>query len=154
MTRISYQGLIGIALVLAFVTLSNVFEVRTSADEKSNVAEQDARIKLIGTWKLEKAENAGSPSGIGTRLKMFNGTHWCVIQPDAAGKIVFLHGGTYEFDGTDLKTKTDFAGELTESFIGTKGTVKLEIDGDTLRQIDPNGVFNETWSRVKNPNAK
>ena len=145
--------MIGIALVLAFVTLSNVFDVRTSADEKSNVAEKDVRIKLIGSWKLEKAENPGSPSGIGTRLKMFNGTHWFVIQPDAAGKIVFLHGGTYEFDGTDLKTKTDFAGEPTETFIGKKGTVKLEIDGDTLRQIDPNGVFNETWSRVKNPTA-
>ena len=154
MTRISNRGLIGLALLLPFFTLSNVFEAQTSADEKSNVAEQDAITKLIGTWKLEKAENPGSPSGIGTRLKMFNGTHWCVIQPDEAGKIVFLHGGTYEFDGSDLKTKTDFAGELTETFIGTKGTVKLEIDGDTLRQIDPNGVFNETWRRVKRPVAK
>ena len=121
MTRISHRRLIGIALVLSFFTLSNVFEARTSADEKSKVAEQDPSTKLIGTWKLEKAENPGSPSVIGTRLKMFNGTHWCVIQPDAAGKIVFLHGGTYEFNGTDLKTKTDFAGELTESFIGKKG---------------------------------
>lgn len=153
MTRISYQGLIGIALVLVFVTLSNVFEVRTSADEKSKPAEQDPS-RLIGTWKLEKAKTPGSPSGIGTRLKMFNGTHWCVIQPDAAGKIVFIHGGTYEFVGTDLKTKTDFAGELTETFIGTTGTFKIELEGDTLRQIDPIGVFDETWSRVKNPNAK
>ena len=27
--------------------------------------------KLIGTWKLEEAVRPGSPSGIGTRLKLF-----------------------------------------------------------------------------------
>jgi hypothetical protein len=159
MKRTNHRCLAGIALVLALFTLSNVFEARTSADEKSadeksKTAELDPSAQLIGTWKLEKAENPGSPSGIGTRLKMFNGTHWCVIQPDEAGKIVFLHGGTYEFNGVELKTTTDFAGALTESFIGKKGSLKLEIDGDTLRQIDPNGVFNETWRRVKNPGAK
>jgi hypothetical protein len=43
---------------------------------------------------------------------------------------------------------------MTESFIGKKGSVKLEIDGDILRQIDPNGVFNETWRRVENRSQK
>jgi hypothetical protein len=154
MTPISHRLLIGIVLILLLFTLPNIFEARTSANEISKIWEQDPGTKLIGTWKLEKAENPGSPSGIGTRLRMFNGTHWCVIQPDEAGKIVFFHGGTYEFNGTDLKTKTDFAGELTESFIGRKRSFKLEIDGDTLRQVDPNGIFNETWRRVENPNAR
>ncbi len=144
--------LFAIGLVVSVFTVLNLFEAPTSADDKLKTAEQNA--KLIGTWKLEKAENPGSPSGIGTRLKMFSGTHWCVIQPDEAGKIVFHHGGTYEFDGAELKTTTDFAGEQTVSFVGRKGSVKLELDGDTLRQSDPNGVFNETWRRVKNPNAK
>ncbi|MEQ1831030.1 MAG: hypothetical protein ABL921_34100 [Pirellula sp.] len=151
MTRIRYRHLIGLALLLPFFTLSNVFEAPTSADEKSNVVEQSASTKLIGTWKLEKAENPGSPSGIGTRLKMFTGTHWCVIQPDAAGKIVFLHGGTYEFDGSDLKTTTDFAGDKTSMLLGKAGSVKLEIEGDVLKQIDPKGVYNETWRRVTKP---
>jgi len=153
MIRRSHYRLIGIALVVSLFAFPGVFQTRTSADEKSKPAEQDPS-RLIGTWKLEKAKTPGSPSGIGTRLKMFNGTHWCVVQPDAAGKIVFIHGGTYEFVGTDLKTKTDFAGELTETFIGTTGTFKIELEGDTLRQIDPNGVFDETWSRVKNPATK
>jgi|GEM_PF-2165460 len=85
MFRKSHHCLLGIALGLSLFTLSNVFEIRTSADEKSKVAEQDPNAKLIGTRELKKAENPGSPSGIGTRLKMFNGTHWCVIQPDEAG---------------------------------------------------------------------
>ena len=153
MRRNQIQLLLSISLIAFIVTLSILQAARTDADERAN-AKQETATKLVGTWKLEKAENPGSPSGIGTRLKMFNGTHWCVIQPDDAGKIVFLHGGTYEFDGAELKTKTDFAGELTETFIGTKGAVKLEIEGDVLKQIDPKGIFNETWSRIKKPDAK
>ncbi len=149
MARIRNQSHLSVALIALVVTIFNLPTDSISAEEQSNNSKQQTVQKLIGTWKLEKAENPGSPSGIGTRLKMFNGTHWCVIQPDAAGKIVFLHGGTYKFDGAELKTKTDFAGELTETFIGTNGMVSLEIKGDVLKQIDPNGVFNETWRRVK-----
>ena len=149
MARIRNQLLLGVALITVVVTLSNLPTESISAEEQLDISKQQFTQKLIGTWKLEKAENPGSPSGIGTRLKMFNGTHWCVIQPDTAGKIVFLHGGTYLFNGAELKTKTDFAGELTETFIGTTGMVKLEIEGDVLKQIDPNGVFDETWRRVK-----
>lgn len=106
--------------------------------------------KLIGTWKLEEAINPGSPSGIGSRLKLFTGTHWCVIQPDpSSGEIVFQHGGTYEVNGDQVTTKTDFAGESTKGMIGGSGVVTLKVDGDTMIQIDPKGVFNETWKRVK-----
>ena len=106
--------------------------------------------KLIGTWKLEEASTPGSPSGVGTRLKLFTGTHWCVIQPNPdSGEIVFLHGGTYQVAGDQVTTKTDFAGERTKGMIGGSGVVTLKVDGDTMIQIDPKGVFNETWKRVK-----
>ena len=147
---ISIRNLTLFALaILAALTVANFNLRRTSADDQSSASKQESVTKLIGTWKLEKAKNPGSPSGIGTRLKMFTGTHWCVLQPDEEGKIIFLHGGTYEFNGSDIKTETHFAGELTESFIGNSGTAKLEIEGDMLKQIDPNGVFDETWRRVK-----
>src|SRR5215204_5123954 len=62
-------------------------------------APQALASRIIGTWKLEEASTPGSPSGIGTRLKLFTGTHWCVIQPDPkSGEIVFQHGGRYELD--------------------------------------------------------
>ncbi len=154
MPRNSYRNWFGLALILLLFAVSNTAETQTTADEESDNAKEDATTELIGTWQLEKAEVPGAPSGIGTRLKIFNETHWCVIQPDETGNIVFVHGGTYEFDGTELKTKTDFAGDLTGSLIGTNTTVKIELDGDTHRQIDPNGVFNETWIRVKLPNPK
>jgi hypothetical protein len=106
--------------------------------------------QLIGTWKLEEAAEPGSPSGVGTRLKLFTGTHWCVIQPDTdSGVIVFQHGGRYELDGDDVKVSRDFAGESTKEMIGSSGKFKITIDGDTMKQIDPEGVFNETWKRVK-----
>jgi hypothetical protein len=106
--------------------------------------------KLIGTWKLAEASTPGSPSGIGTRLKLFTGTHWCVVQPDPnSGEIVFQHGGRYTLEGDKVKTSTDFAGDSTKSMIGRPGTFTIQIDGDTMKQTDAQGVFNETWKRVK-----
>src|SRR5437867_1598966 len=114
------------------------------------VAADDVAGKLIGTWKLEEASTPGSPSGIGTRLKLFTGTHWCVIQPDPnSGEIVFQHGGRYTLEGGRVKTTTDFAGASTKSMIGRPGTFTIQIDGDTMKQTDAQGVFNETWKRVK-----
>jgi hypothetical protein len=113
-------------------------------------APQTLGAKLVGTWKLEEASTPGSPSGVGTRLKLFTGTHWCVIQPDPkSGEIVFQHGGRYELDGDKMKTKTDFAGESTKAMIGQSGTLTIKVDGDTMTQADADGVFNETWKRVK-----
>jgi hypothetical protein len=112
--------------------------------------QQTLATKLVGTWKLEEASNPGSPSGIGTRLKLFTGTHWCVIQPDPkSGEIVFQHGGRYELDGSKMKTTTDFAGESTKTLIGRNGTLTIKIAGDTMTQSDADGVYNETWKRVK-----
>jgi hypothetical protein len=113
-------------------------------------APQTLTAKLVGTWKLEEASTPGSPSGVGARLKLFTGTHWCVIQPDStSGEIVFQHGGRYELDGDKMKTKTDFAGEKTKALIGHSGTYTIKVDGDTMTQADADGVFNETWKRVK-----
>lgn len=81
---------------------------------------------------------------------MFTGTHWCVIQPDPkTGVIVFQHGGRYELDGDTMKTTRDFAGESTKALIGGTGKLKIEIESDTMKQADSEGVYNETWKRVK-----
>lgn len=105
---------------------------------------------LIGAWQLKTAKNPGSPSGIGTRLKLFTGTHFCVIQPDPkSGKIVFQHGGHYSFDGSVLNETIDFAGDSTASLIGMTFKLKLKITNDSLEQIDADGVLNETWERTK-----
>jgi hypothetical protein len=115
-------------------------------DEQPN---QLAR-ELIGTWTLTEASTPGSPSGVGTRLKFFTGTHWCIIQPDPkSGVIVFQHGGRYVVEGNKVQTTREFAGESTKSMIGGNKTLTIEIEGDTMRQVDADGVFNETWKRVK-----
>ncbi len=118
--------------------------------QKSKASTNDLAMKLIGTWRLEKARDSGSPSGIGTRLKFFTGTHWCVVQPDPdTGLIVFQHGGHYVLEGNNLRATTDFAGDRTKSLIGRTATFTIQIDGDTYKQVDPNGIFDETWKRVK-----
>lgn len=62
---------------------------------------------------------------------------------------MFQHGGRYELDGDKMKTKTDFAGESTKAMIGRNGIFTIKVDGDTMTQADADGVFNETWKRVK-----
>ena len=144
-------GTLCFAIVVAASALSS--HGMLHAQEKSTddeTKQQRLAQQLIGTWKLEQASRPGSPSGIGTRLKMFTGTHWCVIQPDAdTGVLVFQHGGRYELNGDEMKTTRDFAGESTKNIIGTAGKLKIMIEGDTMKQADSDGVFNETWKRVK-----
>ena len=62
---------------------------------------------------------------------------------------MFQHGGRYELEGDKMKTTTDFAGESTKTMIGRIGTKTITVDGDTMTQTDAEGVFNETWKRVK-----
>ncbi|EKJ98552.1 hypothetical protein RBSH_06131 [Rhodopirellula baltica SH28] len=120
------------------------------APKPNETAEKDLAEQLVGTWRLEKASTPGSPSGVGTRLKLFTGTHWCIIQPDAeTGVLVFHHGGRYEADDNEVKTTRDFAGESTKSMIGGNKILTNRIDNDTMQQMDSDGVFNETWKRVK-----
>ena len=148
--RLTVVALLGILTVgVAFYASLRAVAADNQA-QKSEVSPNDLAMKLIGTWKLETAANPGSPSGIGTRLKFFTGTHWCVVQPDPdTGVIVFQHGGRYVLEGNELRETTDFAGELTTSALGRTATFTIQIDGDTYKQEDPSGRFNETWSRVK-----
>lgn len=110
---------------------------------------------LIGAWQLKTANKPGSPSGIGSRLKLFTGTHFCVVQPDPkTGKIVFQHGGHYTFDGSVLTETIDFAGESTSYLIGKTFKLKIKITDETLEQLDEAGVRNEAWERAKVPEKK
>lgn len=118
--------------------------------QKKKSDQGDLAAQLIGTWKLEEASTPGSPSGVGTRLKFFTGTHWCIIQPDPdTGVVVFHHGGRYQVEGNKVKTTREFAGESTKTLIGGNKTLTIEIEGDTMKQVDSDGVYNESWKRVK-----
>jgi hypothetical protein len=152
--NMSKNRLIVIALLaLPVVGLPFYQSLRGAAPDtvqESKTGSTELGAKLIGTWKLEEASTPGSPSGIGSRLRLFTGTHWCVIQPRPnSGVIVFQHGGRYVLEGNVIKETVDFAGESTRSLIGQTGSFTLQLEGDTYKQVDPKGVFNETWRRVK-----
>ncbi len=134
------------------LTLHSAMQV-SAADNEDPLQEGDQKnlaSQLIGTWKLEVASTPGSPSGAGTRLKFFTGTHWCIMQPDTnTGVLVFAHGGRYQVDGNKVKTTREFAGESTKTMIGGNKILIIEIENDTMKQMDSDGVYNETWKRVK-----
>jgi hypothetical protein len=141
-----------VVLSATLVTFSNS---TAPADEGAKAASAEPAKMLIGAWQLKEAKNPGSPSGIGTRLKLFTGTHWCVIQPDpTSGKIVFQHGGHYSFDGKVLSETIDFAGDSTASLIGKTFKFDMKITSDALEQLDAEGVFTEKWERAKVAESK
>jgi hypothetical protein len=149
------------ALAASFVL--TITDHRLCAQETANNSERSKEPlaqRLIGTWKLESATVPQGlpseatvprrmPSGIGTRLTMFTGTHWCVIQPDAeTGVIVYNIGGRYELDGNILKMTREFAGEPTKYAIGTAGDFQITVDGDAMEQTDPRRLLVQTWKRI------
>jgi len=145
--RLRHARFITAAIGLSIFLATHPVAADNSAD---NAGAGELAGKLIGTWKLEEASRPGSPSGNGTRLKLFTGTHWSVVQPDPnSGEVVFHHGGRYTLEGDKVKTTTDFAGASTKSQIGRPGTYTIQNDGDTMKQTDAEGVYNETWKRVK-----
>ncbi len=147
----------GAAAIFVAVSTFWASPQRLLADDKpqqDEAASPNLAEKLIGTWVLEEAKTPGTPSGIGSRLKFFTGTHWMITQPDPnTGVVVFHHGGGYTLDDDTLKTTTDFAAASTKSRIGTKGSFKIQVDGDTYKQADAKGIFNETWKRAKSAEA-
>ncbi len=114
---------ISFALFSVAVTLPNA---KAQEGAASIAAGPEPAKMLIGAWQLKTAKKPGTPSGIGSRLKLFTGTHFCVVQPDPkTGKIVFQHGGHYTFDGSVLSETIDFAGDSTSSLIGKTFKLKL-----------------------------
>ena len=142
-----------VALLLLVVILSIIASLPTHADDQSPraaAAPGNLAKDLIGTWVLEKAQTPGTPSGIGTRLKYFTGTHWMITQPDGkSGVVVFHHGGRYTLEGNSMSTTVDFANSNTSDFIGKTSKFKISVNGDTYTQQALDNQFTETWKRVK-----
>lgn len=123
-----------------------------AADELPKAAAGPANVAkdLVGTWILTKAQTPGNPSGIGTRLKFYTGTHWMITQPDGkSGVVAFHHGGRYTIDGNSISSTVDFANSNTSNFIGKTLKFKITIEGDTYTQVAEDNQFTETWKRVK-----
>lgn len=130
-----------------------------AAETPSKTKKDDAAVKkdkpnlaqdLIGTWVLKETEVRSQPSGVGTRLKFFTGTHWMITQPDPnTGVIVFHHGGTYTLEGNKMTNKTDFATSATASEIGKTYKCVTTIKGGVMKQKGVDNPYTETWKRVK-----
>jgi hypothetical protein len=153
MNQRTSRFLLVLTVVSAFLATS--YSSTAFAEEGVKESSAEPAKMLIGAWQLKEAKRPSTPSGIDTRLKLFTGTHWCVIQPDpTSGKIVFQHGGHYSFDGKILSETIDFAGDSTSSLIGKTFKFELRITNDSLEQLDAEGVYTEKWERAKAPASK
>jgi hypothetical protein len=120
----------------------------TPAQLASPVAKDTLEAQLMGEWILAEATTPGTPSGIGTREKLFTPGHWEMTQRDPkTGEIVFHHGGTYRLNGDILEQKVEFATGKTKSYIGQVRRFKITVEKDTYTQIGIGNPFNEVWKR-------
>lgn len=142
---------VGIVLTAMLLLIATSFPIRAGDEPRQAAAVAGNLAKdLIGTWVLEKAQTPGNPSGIGTRLRYFTGTHWMITQPDSkSGVVVFHHGGRYTLDGNSMSSTVDFANSNTADFIGKTTKFRITVDGDTYTQQAVDNPFTETWKRVK-----
>jgi hypothetical protein len=144
-------------ILIATTTLHSSFSNIATAEVGTATVSPRSE-SLVGTWRMATSaiasSNAGAAAGINTRMKIYNDTHWVLVQPDPdSGKVVFVHGGTYNFDGTYLEEKVEFAGEDTVDLVGTSFKFRIVFGEGSYEQIDPNGVFSENWNRTKQRNA-
>ncbi len=143
-------AVIGVALVGACAPILG--RLRADDEKAAQAAEKpDLAKALIGTWTLSETKGpAGNPSGIGTRLRFFTGTHWMITQPDPkTGEVVFHHGGRYTLDGENMAETVDFANASTLALVGQSHKFKIKVDGDTYNQVGQDNPWTETWKRVK-----
>jgi hypothetical protein len=148
------KQLISVLLAVVMVIVcgfSQNAKVRFSPAAKEDQISKSIADQIVGTWVLVQSDHISTPSGIGSRLKSYTGTHWMITQPDPiTGLVVFHHGGRYALEGDILSATTDFANATTQSAIGSSERLKIIIDGDTLKQIDiDRRIYNETWKRCK-----
>jgi hypothetical protein len=146
----------GIRLAVVFLGLAILLPIAIAlpswADDKpaQGGAEPELAKNLIGAWTLAESESPGNPSGIGSRLKFFTGTHWMITQPDPkTGEVVFHHGGRYTLDGDTMAGSIDFANKSTSELIGKTHKFKIKVDGDKFTQTALDNQFTETWKRAK-----
>jgi hypothetical protein len=147
----------GIRLAVAFLALALLLPaaiaLATWTDDKpaqGDAKRSDLAKILIGAWTLAESESPSNPSGIGSRLKFFTGTHWMITQPDPkTGEVIFHHGGRYTLDGDTMAGSIDFANKSTSEFIGKTHKFKIKVDGDTFTQTALDNRFTEKWKRAR-----
>jgi hypothetical protein len=137
------------AIVLGVPT-AIVARLRADDEKAKPAAKPDLAKDLIGTWVLVGTpDNVGEPPATGGRLKFFTGKHWLITEADAAGKVVFHHGGTYTLDGEDYAETVKYANENTAELIGQTFKYKIKVEGDRYTQVGVGNPYNEVWKRAK-----
>ena len=106
-------------------------------------ASQPLSHRLAGAWTYV----AGPDAVAGERIKWFTADRWEVLQIDPAGRVVLRHGGPYTTDGDVVTAQTTYAEGLSPPAGGPPHSLRVEIDGDTLRQTGLDNPYHEVWRR-------
>jgi hypothetical protein len=123
----------------------------------STARAQDTANKLVGTWKLVSAKYGGRESTLpkdATTLKLVTPTHYTWVTFDKDGQVTRTGGGTYAFNGEDLKSTSEYGLDRNfEAIKGTRQSFKIKFEGNRWTQLgtlSTGTTLEEVWERVDN----
>jgi TonB family protein len=89
---------------------------------------------LVGTWVLFPISDPATRPPLG-EVKVFTESTWTITRTDVRnGFVLFHHGGTYIFDGTNYSETVTFANTANLSLIGQTFQFVMKIDEPAFSQ--------------------
>jgi hypothetical protein len=129
-------------LTLIFASLCLATAIRADEPKTTTATKEIPASAIEGVW-----ERKGEGGFIG--LKFISNGRWIITNRDAAGKVLFHHGGTYTYDGINYVESVEFANESSAEMIGSKFKFELSVKDDVLHQKGVDNPWTEDWTRVK-----
>ncbi|RYD77093.1 MAG: hypothetical protein EOP84_15995 [Verrucomicrobiaceae bacterium] len=106
--------------------------------------------QIAGTWVYIGTPGAPvAPPATGARYKMIQHGLYRVTQKDAAGTIIYHHGGVYTLDGDQYAEECKYSSKEGSELLNQTYRFTLKVEGDKLIQTGVGNPYTEVWKRVK-----
>ena len=106
---------------------------------------------LEGTWVLLSTEDPSANPAVvvGSRVKTITNTGFVVtaVHPQT-GDVLTHHGGAYTFRRNLDAETIEYANAVNRTLVGRTFRFKIEVDGDTWRQVGVGNRWTEVWKRL------
>lgn len=138
---------ITLAALVSMVAFAGPLTPRSLASDHEA---EDLRSSLLGAWRLVERLDPGAEQPTTRRLKFWGETNWTVTGMDLkTNQVLHHHGGSFVLDGNNYSETISYGTAGSQPIVGRTFHFQIEVDGDTYKQIDPNGHFSERWERLR-----
>lgn len=138
--------LCALAMALPIILPPHVFAGTPAA----TVKEPDLDKQIAGTWVYVGTPGAPvTPPATGARFKTIQHGLYRVTQKDAAGTVIYHHGGVYTLNGDQYAEECKYSSKADSELVNQTYRFTLKVEGDQLIQTGVGNPYTEVWKRVK-----